>query len=312
MTFKTFLNFTQIRTLPVALLSPIAGVLYAIYTFGTFHWLPTLLFFIGLAAINLFVSAWNNLMDYKKALDPAYKKWNIIAHEKIPLKLAWGICLSFLAIDLLIGIAVTCLTNLAILPVGGAALVVAVFYTFGPFAFSRFPLGEVLAGLCEGAIGFFLGIYVNSFDAEYFFIKFDGWHMIWEWDFAVLLPIVLVAIMCFGMNFNVMLSDNICDLAQDVRNERYTLVYFLKVPLSLTLYKLIYLLAGLVILAAIALHILSLWSLLMLLIAPLVIRNMRKFLSVQKKSETFILQIQNLVLFNSALAITILIGILTK
>ncbi|GAB2025244.1 prenyltransferase [Lactovum odontotermitis] len=313
MNFKTFLNFTRIQTLPAALLSPIAGVIYAIYTFGSFHWLPSLLFFIGLAAINLFVSAWNNLMDYKKALDPEYKSWNIIAHEKIPLKLAWGICLGLLVLDLFIGLAVAFLTNLAILPVGGVALVIAVFYTYGPFAFSRFPLGELLAGLCEGAIGFFMGIYVNSFDAHYFFIKFSsGWKMTWDWDFSVLLPIVLVAIMCFCMNFNIMLSDNICDLEQDLRNERYTLAYYLKVPLALTLYRLIYLLAGLAVLASILLRILPIWSLLMLLIAPLILNNMRKFLAVQKKSETFILQVNNLMLFNSALAITILIGILLK
>ena len=86
MTFKTFLNFTRIQTLPAALLSPIAGVIFALYTFGSFHFLPTLLFFIGLIAINLFVSAWNNLMDYKKALDPDYKTHeNILSTRNMPL-----------------------------------------------------------------------------------------------------------------------------------------------------------------------------------------------------------------------------------
>ncbi|MDR0299689.1 MAG: UbiA family prenyltransferase [Streptococcaceae bacterium] len=312
MTFKTFLNFTRIQTLPAALLSPIAGVMFALYRFGSFHWLQTLLFFIGLCAINLFVSAWNNLMDYKKALDPDYKSWNIIAHEKISLRLAWTVCLGLLLLDLVIGIAVIFLTNLAILPVGGVAFLIAVFYTYGPFAFSRFPLGELLAGLCEGAIGFFMGIYINSFDAHYFFIQFNGWNMTWTWNLAVLIPIVLVAIMPFCMNFNIMLSDNICDLEQDQRNLRYTLVYYLKVPLALKLYTWIYMLASLAILLAIVFQVLPVWSLLILLIAPFVLKNMKKFLKLQKKSETFILQVRNLMLFNAALALTLVLGVLFK
>ncbi|HEY0222097.1 MAG TPA: UbiA family prenyltransferase [Lactovum miscens] len=312
MTLKTFLNFTRIQTLPAALLSPIAGVMYAIYTFKTFHWLPTLLFFIGLIFINLFVSALNNLMDFQKAIDAEYKKWNIIEHDKIPLKLAWGICLGLLFLDLIVGVVVTFITNLAILPVGGVALVIAVFYTYGPFAFSRFPLGELLAGLCEGAIGFFMGIYVNSYDAKYFFIKFDGWKMDWTWNLSFLIPIVIVAFMCFCMNFNIMLSDNICDLEQDVHNQRYTLAYYLKIPLSLLLYRLVYILATLSVIVAIVFGILPFWSLFMFAISPFVIHNINKFLATQKKSETFILQVNNLILYNGALAITILIGILLK
>jgi 1,4-dihydroxy-2-naphthoate octaprenyltransferase len=180
MTLKTFFNFTRIQTLPAALLSPIAGCLFAFWYFGSFHFWPTLLFFIGLASINLFVSAWNNLMDYQKALDPEYKKWNIIVAKSINPKLALNICLVLLAIDVVVGLIVLFLTNLAILPIGGLCFLIAIFYTYGPFAFSRFPLGEILAGLCEGFFGFFLAVYINSYDKGYFFINFDrNWFMTW-------------------------------------------------------------------------------------------------------------------------------------
>lgn len=214
MTFKTFLNFTRIQTLPAALLSPIAGVIFALYTFGSFHFLPTLLFFIGLIAINLFVSAWNNLMDYKKALDPDYKTHeNILSTRNIAPSLALKICLALLAIDLIVGIGVVLTTNIAILPIGALCFIIAIFYTFGPFAFSRFPLGEVLAGFAEGLCGFFFGIYVNAFDANFFTASFHQWLLTFNIDFATLIPIGLVGMMCFCMNFNVMLADNICDLA---------------------------------------------------------------------------------------------------
>ncbi|KST80894.1 putative prenyltransferase contains 14-dihydroxy-2-naphthoate octaprenyltransferase domain [Lactococcus lactis subsp. lactis] len=313
MTLKTFFNFTRIQTLPAALLSPIAGCLFAFWYFGSFHFWPTLLFFIGLASINLFVSAWNNLMDYQKALDPEYKKWNIIVAKSINPKLALNICLALLAIDVVVGLIVLFLTNLAILPIGGLCFLIAIFYTYGPFAFSRFPLGEILAGLCEGFFGFFLAVYINSYDKGYFFINFDrNWFMTWIWDFKILLPILLVGLMCFVQNFNIMFSDNICDLEQDIRNERYTLPYYLKIPLSLKVFTGLYLFAGLCILIAIALGILPIWSLLMSIIALKVIPNIKKFRAKQSKSETFHLQIDNLMLFNASLALTLLLGIIFK
>ncbi|KSU19543.1 putative prenyltransferase contains 14-dihydroxy-2-naphthoate octaprenyltransferase domain [Lactococcus lactis subsp. lactis] len=313
MTLKTFFNFTRIQTLPAALLSPIAGCLFAFWYFGSFHFWPTLLFFIGLASINLFVSAWNNLMDYQKALDPEYKKWNTIVAKSINPKLALNICLALLAIDVVVGLIVLSLTNLAILPIGGLCFLIAIFYTYGPFAFSRFPLGEILAGLCEGFFGFFLAVYINSYDKGYFFINFDrNWFMTWTWDFKILLPILLVGLMCFVQNFNIMFSDNICDLEQDIRNERYTLPYYLKIPLSLKVFTGLYLFAGLCILIAIALGILPIWSLLMSVIALKVIPNIKKFRAKQSKSETFHLQIDNLMLFNASLALTLLLGIIFK
>lgn len=313
MTLKTFFNFTRIQTLPAVLLSPIAGCLFAFWYFGSFHFWPTLLFFIGLASINLFVSAWNNLMDYQKALDPEYKKWNIIVAKSINPKLALNICLALLAIDVVVGLIVLFLTNLAILPIGGLCFLIAIFYTYGPFAFSRFPLGEILAGLCEGFFGLFLAVYINSYDKGYFFINFDrNWFMTWTWDFKILLPILLVGLMCFVQNFNIMFSDNICDLEQDIRNERYTLPYYLKIPLSLKVFTGLYLFAGLCILIAIALGILPIWSLLMSIIALKVIPNIKKFRAKQSKSETFHLQIDNLMLFNASLALTLLLGIIFK
>ncbi|QPS71608.1 UbiA family prenyltransferase [Lactococcus garvieae] len=313
MNFKTFLNFTRIQTLPVALLSPLAGIMFSLWYFQSFHFWPTLLFLIGLAAINLFVSAWNNLMDYHKALDPEYKvHQNIISNRNISPAFAMKICLFLLAIDVLVGIAVLAITNLAILPIGGLCFLIAIFYTYGPFAFSRFPLGEALAGLCEGFFGFFLAVYINSYNLQYFFIQFDGWKMNWTWDFSQLLPIVLVGIVCFCQNFNVMLSDNICDLEQDIRNQRYILPYYLKVPASLVLYKVMYLIPLICVAFAIFLEILPLWSVLMLIILFELIPNMKKFLKKQVKSETFHYQIKNLVLYNGSLALTLLLGIFFK
>lgn len=313
MNFKTFLNFTRIQTLPVALLSPLAGMMFSLWYFRSFHLIQTILFVIGLIAINLFVSAWNNLMDYYKAKDPEYKaRENIISNRNIPPKLALMTCLFLLFIDIIVGIIVLFLTNLAILPVGGLCFLVAIFYTFGPFAFSRFPLGEILAGLCEGFFGFFLAVYINSYDQNYFSIHFEGLKMNWVWDFSALLPIVLVGLICFFQNFNVMLSDNICDLEQDIKNERFTLPYYLGIPFSLIVYRVMYLIPLVCLFLSLYFKTLPLSSLLMLFILPLLFSNMKHFLAKQVKSETFHYQIDNLILYNGSLAASLLLGILIR
>lgn len=310
MNFKTFLNFTRIQTLPAALLSPIAGVLYALYTFKRFHLLPTVLFFIGLIAINLFVSAWNNLMDYQKALDPEYKTHeNILSTRHISPQLALTVCLVLLAIDIVVGIGVVLTTNIAILPVGALCFIIAIFYTFGPFAFSRFPLGEILAGFAEGLCGFFFGIYINAFDLNFFTASFDHWLLTFNMDFAVLLPIALIGFMCFCMNFNVMLADNICDLEQDEKNGRKTLPHYIGIPNALKLYVSMYGLACLIILTSVLMGILPKTTLLMALVSPFVIQNVNRFLKKQVKSETFILSVHNLMIYNAALAVTIGLGL---
>lgn len=313
MSLNTFLNFTRIQTLPAALLSPIAGLIFSLYYFKSFHLAPTLLFFIGLIAINFFVSAWNNLMDYQKALDPEYKTHeNILSTRQIPPILALKICLSLLAIDVIVGVGVVLTTNIAILPIGALCFLIAIFYTFGPFAFSRFPLGEVLAGFAEGICGFFFGIYINAFDKGFFLAFFDKWRFTFTIDFAIFVPIILVGIMCFCMNFNVMLADNICDLTQDEKNGRLTLPHYMSVPKALKLYVAMYSLASLTILLAIIVGILPKTVLLMLVIAPLIIKNIRTFLRKQDKKETFILSVNNLMLYNGALAITMIIGLFLR
>lgn len=134
--------------------------------------------------------------------------------------------------------------------------------------------------------------------------------MNWTWDFSQLLPIVLIGILCFCQNFNVMLSDNICDLEQDIRNQRFTLPYYLKVPASLVLYKVMYIIPAFCVALAIILGILPIWSVLMLLILFELIPNMKRFLHKQVKSETFHYQIKNLILYNGSLALTLFIALI--
>ena len=84
------------------------------------------------------------------------------------------------------------------------------------------------------------------------------------------------------------------------------------IPKALKLYVAMYSLASLTILLAIIVGILPKTVLLMLVIAPLIIKNIRTFLRKQDKRETFILSVNNLMLYNGALAITMVIGLILR
>lgn len=308
MTIKTFFNFVQLRTLPVGLMPILVGLLFSKYYFNQFDGVRSLLLILGLISINFFVSAWNNLMDYKKAVDIDYReKENILSTRKISEGLAWKICFILLGIDIIIGIILTFMTNLMLLPIGGICFIVAIFYTYGPFAFSRFPLGEILACLAEGLGSFFIAVYVNSYQFNYFNVSFEGFKFNIAGDLKILLSLILVGLFCGLMNFNVMLADNISDLNQDIKNERYTLPSYLGIPRSLNLFKIIYLIAFIFAMLAIILRILPVSALILLIALPLIYQNINRFLKKQSKRETFKYSIQNLQLFQGAIILGLII-----
>ncbi|MDR1568221.1 MAG: UbiA family prenyltransferase [Streptococcaceae bacterium] len=313
MTVKTFLNFVRVQTLPAALLPAVIALFFSAYYFKQFDLLRSVLIIIGLVSINFFVSAWNNLMDYKKAKDQAYKeKENILSTRRIPERLALRICLILLGIDIFVGLILTLITNWILLPIGAICLIVAVFYTYGPFAFSRFPLGEVLACLAEGLGSFFIAVYVNSYDLKYLYLDFQHLDFTLIGDLKIIFSLILVGMFCGLLNFNVMLADNISDLIQDIKNERYTLPSYLGVPRSLKLFKFIYLLATALLLTSIVFKILPLTTLITLIFLPLIYQNTARFVKKQSKAETFKYSIQNLKLFEAAVILALVMNYLLQ
>ena len=112
------------------------------------------------------------------------------------------------------------------------------------------------------------------------------------------------------MNFNVMLADNICDLTQDEKNGRLTLPHFIGIHNALKLFVSMYGLTCFIVLVGVITGVLPKTTLLMSLVSPFIIRNVNKFLKKQDKRETFILSVQNLMIYNGALAITIALGLI--
>src|SRR5699024_9200772 len=120
-------------------------------------------------------------------------------------------------------------------------------------------------------------------------------------DLQLLAEIALVSAPCIFTIAGVMLANNLCDLEEDILNERYTLPFYLGKRRSINLFNTLYILSFISILAAVYLNLMPVTALLSLIAILPVYQNVRQFNQKQVKSETFVLSIKNLVLVNGAI-----------
>lgn len=138
------------------------GILFSIYYFHAFNWINSLIYLVAQVAIALFVTGFNNVQDYYLAKDLHYRDtYNIVGREHLSPRRSLNLMLAMLATAIILGLVLVVRTNLLLLFMGAAAIGVAIFYTYGPVPFSRFPLGELLSGCVEGFGVFFLSVYMN-------------------------------------------------------------------------------------------------------------------------------------------------------
>ncbi|SKA00413.1 1,4-dihydroxy-2-naphthoate octaprenyltransferase [Pilibacter termitis] len=300
MTISTFFKFIKIETNLTSALPAILGFLFSYWYFGNLKFLPSLLFFIALMFVSAFVTAWNSTMDYVKATNDEYRlQHNQLSVYKIPLKTAYLTCGILIGLALILGIFLIFLTNWLLLLIGGLCVLVTIFYTFSPFAFSRMPLGEILAGLVEGFGSFWLACWVNNWNSGYLLLDWN----VASGEFSIhgnLWTFLLIAFAGIGtavFNFNIMLSDNICDLEQDIRNERFTLPYYLGKKNAIKLLHFMYWIPFALMILSIFLGTMPIFSLIVFLAIPFIKKRVDEFTKRQVKSETFPLIIQNLPIF---------------
>ncbi|MFD1486194.1 UbiA family prenyltransferase [Lacticaseibacillus baoqingensis] len=308
LTWPLFLELIRLPAKAASLLPFLFGVSYAWMQWGQLDWLNTGVYFVGQMSIALFVTGFNNVQDFYKATDETYRQTqNIIGREQLDPVRILLLMLGFLSLACVMGLFLVWRTNLSLLLIGGAAVFVAIFYTFGPVPLSRLPSGELLAGLCEGFGTIFIAVFVNH-TPQPVLLALDWQYFRFSIDMATCLQLFLVALPIVILDGTVMFADNICDLAQDQRNQRYTLPYYLGKPRALRLYPWLARSAFALIVLAVGLQALP-WPLLATLgLWPLVAKNTRGFLAKQSKTETFNLAIKSLLAVSLAEVVLILLA----
>ncbi|GEN89067.1 1,4-dihydroxy-2-naphthoate polyprenyltransferase [Oceanobacillus sojae] len=311
MTLPTFLKLVEIRTKLASLFPFLIGILFVIYRYDEFDPLNTAIFFSAMLLFDLTTTAINNYMDYKKALSDDYRrKSNIIGQKNIPEKVVVTTIITMLTIASLLGIWLVFRTDLFVLIIGMLCFAVGIFYTFGPIPLSRMPLGEVFSGVTMGLGITFLAIYVNAADQGIAHFGFSGYTLTFEMNVLLLLEILLVSLPCMLTIANIMLANNICDLEEDIANQRFTLPYYIGRKNALMLFHLLYLLSFAAIVSAVLLQVLPVYVLLVCLVLIPITKSIRQFRQKQSKLETFPLSLKNMMLVNGTMAITLLISVI--
>ena len=308
LTWPLFWELIRLPAKAASLLPFLFGVSYAWVHYQQLNWGNTVVYFVGQMSIALFVTGFNNVQDFYKAKDAKYRATqNIIGRERLSPRRILALMLAFLALACGCGLWLVARTNLSLLMIGGAAIFVAIFYTFGPVPLSRIPSGEVLAGLCEGFGTIFIAVFVNVQPRPVTLAVLGGAFR-FGIDLRMCLELLLVALPIVILDGTVMFADNICDLAQDERNQRFTLPYYLGKKRALAVYPWLPRAAYAMIGLAVLLRLLPWPTIAVWLLWPLVVRNTHGFLQKQSKAETFNLAIKTLLLTAAAEVVMLLLA----
>lgn len=107
-----------------------------------------------------------------------------------------------------------------------------------------------------------------------------------------------------------MLANNLCDMADDLVNKRYTLPIYIGKKAGLTLWAALYYLSYIAILLSVVLGYLPWLSLLTLITFIPIQKNIKQFKVMQTKKDTFVLAIKNFLLLSIVYILSLLLGII--
>ena len=295
---QRFLNYVEIRTKIASLLPFLLGLSYVLYTYKQVDIRNTLLFFISMLCFDMATTALNNYIDVK-------------ANGKIlefSQKTAKQILYFLLILAILLGLALVFYTGVIVLVLGALCFGVGIFYTFGPVPISRMPLGEIFSGLFMGLFIPFLVVFINAPEDSLIYVTFTNWLLQVSFNILDLLKLGVVTIPAITGIANIMLANNICDLDEDVKVNRFTLPYYTGVKNALNIFAALYYLGFAAIIIMVVFGMLPIYGLIAIVGLIPIYQNISKFRKQQSKTITFPLSVQNLVISLVPVIIILAIG----
>lgn len=297
LSLPVFLEFVEMKTKVASVFPMTLGILWAIYRYQTFNWLNTLLFVLAVLSFDMCTTAINNSMDYYKAKDEIYRQEsNVIGKFSLDFRQMIGIVFALLIFSVIVSLVLVWRTSWLLLPMGALCFLIGIFYTFGPIPLSRMPLGEVFSGVTMGFGIFFLAVFIQQPDLL-LTSQVSGQWMTLQFSWTRIIEIIFMSIPLVTLIANIMLANNTCDLEEDIRNHRYTLVYYIGKKNALKLYFVLASLPWLLWIIYCLTGFLPIWALAGLIGVWPAYKSLETFLKKQVKRETFIEAVKSFVLF---------------
>ena len=313
MSLKTFLELVEIKTKIASIFPYTIGLLFSLSYFKMINISLSLLFLIAMLLFDMTVTAINNYQDFKKAKDEDYKKQeNIIGQANLSTRLVASIILFMLILSLFLGFLLAYFVGWLFFILGGIVFFIGVFYTYGPIPLSRMPLGEIFSGGTMGFGIFAMIILINSAQSPIFNLNLDFTNDSFSFTgsiFAAIAMIIASLPLIFTIA-NIMLANNLRDLDSDIKNHRYTLVYYIGRPNGIKLFQLLMYSSYLAIIIGFIFRIFEWPTLLSLLTFPIIRKNLKSHASQVPSPRSFVYSLRNMVLFNSAYAMSLFLSIL--
>lgn len=313
MSIGSFLKLVEIQTKVASIIPYIVGTVFTFYKFNNFNIKNALILFFSMLIFDMTTTAINNYNDYRKAIKKhgfGYEVHNAIVRDNLNVKVVLAIIFIMLLFSSLLGIYLFLNTDIVVLLIGIFCFTVGILYSFGPIPISRTPFGEIFSGITMGFFITFLSIYIHMIDKNVIVITLSKDILSFSFNIKILISIFIVSIPCISGIANIMLSNNICDMEEDIINKRYTLPVFIGKEKSLFLFSMIYYMAFISIILGITFKILPVTSLITLVVLKPIKNNIQSFIALQSKKDTFVLAVKSFILLNAIYIVSILLGII--
>ena len=274
-TLQKFKALVQIQTIIISALPYIIGSVMASYYYHNFNLVYSLWLFLAVICFHLAVNGHNQYTDYARYKQNHITSYNNIL-EKFNITKSWArkIIIILTLISAIIGIILSIKVGWIILLIGILSYLIGYCYSGGPYPILKTPFGEPASGITMGYNITFLGLYINMYNVH----PFDNFF--WAKAIIVAGPAIFVIA-------NVMLANNICDVAEDVKIGRKTLPYYTGRKTALTILCCYYVLAYIFLILGIVLKYLPVITLGSLLTIPLVYHTTKTFVKNPHKESTF-------------------------
>lgn len=297
LSLPVFLEFVEMKTKVASVFPMTLGILWSLYRYQAFNCLNTLLFVLAVLSFDMCTTAINNSMDYHKAKDETYRQEsNVIGKFSLDFRQMIGIVFALLIFSVIVSLVLVCRTSWLLLPMGVLCFLIGIFYTFGPIPLSRMPLGEVFSGVTMGFGIFFLAVFIQD-PSGLLISQLNGQWMTLQFSWTKIIDIIFMSIPLVTLIANIMLANNTCDIEEDIRNHRYTLVYYIGKKNALKLYFVLASLPWLLWIIYCLTGFLPIWALAGLIGVWPAYKSLETFLKKQVKRETFIEAVKSFVLF---------------
>lgn len=293
--FKYLKDFVELRT-KVASVFPFMYVLgIYLYAFSDYQFslLLAVLFFISMLSLDMATTVLNHMagIDHETNMSK-YDRRLLKQMEELGLSHQFNrrVLYTLAAIGIGSGLIVALLSNLFVVLIGIVCVCVALAYSYGPLPLKNTCLGELASGL---TMGFLIPLaFLFSQDSSLFITEFTPQlltldvQVIIDWTLILLIPTIVIA--------NIMLANNICDMAKDRDNGRLTLPLYIGKRKSLALWGFLYFITFILIITLILIQLVPELVMYGLVVFLVVIVNSSRFISYPVKAKTFKYAVFNL------------------